>query len=110
MIVKFKKFIPFIFFFSYLLLTPQITFAYIGPGIALGTIITLLAVVGLFILALLSVSLYSKIEDDLALFIASIAAAQSVESIGNSKPVSKAKLLKTISFFKFTSQGAFEFI
>ena len=49
------------------------------------------------LLALLSVSLYSKIEDDLSLFIASIAAAQSVESIGNSKPVSKAKLLKTIS-------------
>ncbi len=49
------------------------------------------------LLALLSVSLYSKIEDDLSLFIASIAAAQSVESIGNSEPVSKAKLLKTIS-------------
>jgi|TARA_Y100000294_G_C8461620_1_gene298867 hypothetical protein len=58
MIVKFKKFIPFIFFFSFLLLVPQITFAYIGPGIALGTIITLLAVVGLFILALLSVIYY----------------------------------------------------
>jgi sugar/nucleoside kinase (ribokinase family) len=51
------------------------------------------------LLALLSVSLYSKIEDDLSLFIASIAAAQSVESIGNSSPVNKAKLLKTISHF-----------
>ena len=51
------------------------------------------------LLALLSVSLYSKIEEDLSLFIASIAAAQSVESIGNSSPVSKVKLLKTISHF-----------
>ena len=51
------------------------------------------------LLALLSVSLYSKIEDDLSLFIASIAAAQSVESIGNSSPVNKVKLLKTISHF-----------
>ena len=51
------------------------------------------------LLALLSVSLYSKIENDLSLFIASIAAAQSVESIGNSSPVNKAKLLKTISHF-----------
>jgi len=49
------------------------------------------------LLALLSVCLYSEIDDDLSLFIASIAAAQSVESIGNSKPVSKVALLKTIS-------------
>jgi hypothetical protein len=36
-------------------------------------------------------------DEDLSLFISSIAAAQSVETIGNSKPVSKAQLLKTIS-------------
>ena len=51
------------------------------------------------LLALLSVCLYSKIDDVLSLFIASLAAAQSVESIGNSKPVSKVTLLKTISHF-----------
>ena len=49
------------------------------------------------LLALLSVCLYSEIDDDLSLFIASLAAAQSVESIGNSKPVNKVSLLKTIS-------------
>jgi len=51
------------------------------------------------LLALLSVCLYSKIDDDLSLFIGSLAAAQSVESIGNSKPVNKVSLLKTISHF-----------
>jgi sugar/nucleoside kinase (ribokinase family) len=51
------------------------------------------------LLALLSVSIYSQIDEDLSLFIASIAAAQSVESIGNSSPVKKVKLLKTISHF-----------
>jgi len=51
------------------------------------------------LLALLSVCLYTKIDDDLSLFIASLAAAQSVESIGNSKPVNKVTLLKTISHF-----------
>jgi hypothetical protein len=49
------------------------------------------------LLALLSVCLYSKIDDDLSLFIGSLAAAQSVETIGNSKPVNKVTLLKTIS-------------
>jgi rfaE bifunctional protein kinase chain/domain len=51
------------------------------------------------LLALLSVCLYSKINSDLSLFIASLAAAQSVETIGNSIPVNKVKLLKTISHF-----------
>ena len=51
------------------------------------------------LLALLSVCLYSKINGDLALFIASLAAAQSVETIGNSIPVNKIKLLKTMSHF-----------
>tara|TARA_B110000008_G_scaffold174917_1_gene174571 strand:+ start:119 stop:1639 length:1521 start_codon:yes stop_codon:yes gene_type:complete len=49
------------------------------------------------LLALLSVSLYNNLDERLALFIGSLAAAQSVESIGNSKPVKKAKLLKIIS-------------
>jgi hypothetical protein len=50
-------------------------------------------------LALLTVCLYANIEDDLSLFIASLAAAQSVESIGNSSHVSKVMLMKTISHF-----------
>jgi len=48
------------------------------------------------LLALLSVCLYCDFDEDLSLFISSIAAAQSVETIGNSEPVSKSKLLKTI--------------
>jgi rfaE bifunctional protein kinase chain/domain len=51
------------------------------------------------LLALLSVCLYNKMHENLALFIASLAAAQSVETIGNSIPVNKIKLLKTISHF-----------
>jgi rfaE bifunctional protein kinase chain/domain/rfaE bifunctional protein nucleotidyltransferase chain/domain len=51
------------------------------------------------LLALLSVCLYSKINLNLSLFIASLAAAQSVETIGNSVSVNKIKLLKTISHF-----------
>jgi rfaE bifunctional protein kinase chain/domain/rfaE bifunctional protein nucleotidyltransferase chain/domain len=51
------------------------------------------------LLALLTVCLYANIEDDLSLFIASLAAAQSVESIGNSSHVSKVMLMKTISHF-----------
>jgi rfaE bifunctional protein kinase chain/domain/rfaE bifunctional protein nucleotidyltransferase chain/domain len=49
------------------------------------------------LLALLSVCLYSNLDAKLSLFIGSLAAAQSVEIIGNSLPVSKNKLLKTIS-------------
>jgi len=49
------------------------------------------------LLALLSVCLYSNLDEKLSLFIGSLAAAQSVETIGNSVPVSKPKLLKTIS-------------
>jgi rfaE bifunctional protein kinase chain/domain/rfaE bifunctional protein nucleotidyltransferase chain/domain len=51
------------------------------------------------LLALLSVCLYNKLDGDLSLLIASIAAAQSVETIGNSVPVSKVILLKTLSHF-----------
>jgi rfaE bifunctional protein kinase chain/domain/rfaE bifunctional protein nucleotidyltransferase chain/domain len=49
------------------------------------------------LLALLSVCLYANIDEKLALFIGSLAAAQSVETVGNSVPVSKINLLKTIS-------------
>jgi rfaE bifunctional protein kinase chain/domain/rfaE bifunctional protein nucleotidyltransferase chain/domain len=49
------------------------------------------------LLALLSVLLYSNFDEKLALLLGSLAAAQSVETVGNSVPVSKIKLLKTIS-------------
>lgn len=48
-------------------------------------------------LALLSCSLRNGLNADLSLFLGSLAAAQSVESIGNSIPVNKTKLLKTFS-------------
>ena len=51
------------------------------------------------LLALLSVCLYSNFDENLSLFIGSLAAAQSVETVGNSKPVNKVTLLKTISHF-----------
>jgi rfaE bifunctional protein kinase chain/domain/rfaE bifunctional protein nucleotidyltransferase chain/domain len=51
------------------------------------------------LLSLLSVCLFSEIDEDLSLLIASIAAAQSVESIGNSVPINKINLLKTISHY-----------
>jgi bifunctional ADP-heptose synthase (sugar kinase/adenylyltransferase) len=48
-------------------------------------------------LALLSCSIKNGFDEDLALFMGSLAAAQSVETIGNSTPVSKVQLLKTFS-------------
>ena len=48
-------------------------------------------------LALLSCSIKTGFDADLALFVGSLAAAQSVESIGNSTPVNKVQLLKTFS-------------
>ena len=48
-------------------------------------------------LALLSCSLKNRFDPDLSLFIGSLAAAQSVETIGNSTRVSKMQLLKTLS-------------
>ena len=48
------------------------------------------------LLALLSCSLKSGLDADLCLFIGSLAAAQSVESIGNSIPVNKVQLLRTL--------------
>ena len=44
-------------------------------------------------LALLSCALKSKFSPDLALFMGSLAAAQSVETIGNSIPVNKVQLM-----------------
>ena len=49
------------------------------------------------LLAILSVCLYNDLDEKLSLFIGSLAAGQSVETLGNSVPVSKTKLLKTIS-------------
>jgi len=46
-------------------------------------------------LALLSCSIKTGFDADLSLFMGSLAAAQSVETIGNSTPVSKVQLLKT---------------
>lgn len=48
-------------------------------------------------LALLSCLLKRRLDPDLSLFIGSLAAAQSVETIGNSVPVNKIKLLQTFS-------------
>ena len=48
-------------------------------------------------LALISCALKSGFGSDLSLFIGSLAAAQSVETIGNSTPVNKMELLKTFS-------------
>ena len=48
-------------------------------------------------LALLSCSLKNGFDPDLSLFLGSLAAAQSVETIGNSTPVNKVQLLKTFS-------------
>jgi sugar/nucleoside kinase (ribokinase family) len=47
-------------------------------------------------LALLSISLFNTGKETLSLLLGSLAAAQSVESIGNSIPISKTTLLKTI--------------
>jgi rfaE bifunctional protein kinase chain/domain/rfaE bifunctional protein nucleotidyltransferase chain/domain len=48
-------------------------------------------------LALLSCLLKKGFDPDLSLFVGSLSAAQSVETIGNSVPVNKIKLLKTFS-------------
>ena len=48
-------------------------------------------------LALISCSLKSGFGADLSLFMGSLSAAQSVETIGNSIPVNKIQLLKTFS-------------
>ena len=48
-------------------------------------------------LAIISCLLNSEFDEDLSLFMGSLAAAQSVETIGNSTPVNKVQLLKTFS-------------
>ena len=48
-------------------------------------------------LALISCAMKTGFDADLSLFMGSLAAAQSVETIGNSTPVNKVQLLKTIS-------------
>ena len=47
-------------------------------------------------LSILSVCLFQKFESDISLLLASLAAAQSIKSIGNSKKVNKEELLKTL--------------
>ena len=47
-------------------------------------------------LALLSICLQKGYDKSFSLFIGSLAAAQSVETIGNSKRVNKVQMLKTI--------------
>ena len=47
-------------------------------------------------ISMVSLVLSSKINKKLSLFIGSLAAAQSVESIGNSKEVNKTLMLRTI--------------
>ena len=48
------------------------------------------------LLSILSSCLYSSLPADISLFTASLAAAQSAETMGNSVPVSKSMILKTI--------------
>ena len=50
------------------------------------------------LLSLLAMCLKNKNDEDLSNFISSIVAAQSVENIGNSKPINKANLLKYIQY------------
>ena len=47
-------------------------------------------------LSLLSICLYLKIDLRVSLLFASLAAAQSVKSIGNSKIINKEELIKTL--------------
>jgi sugar/nucleoside kinase (ribokinase family) len=50
-------------------------------------------------LSILSISLYKKIDINLALLISSLAAAQSVRTIGNKFSISKNTLLKELEHF-----------
>ena len=47
---------------------------------------------------ILASSLKNKFSNDLALFVGSLAAAQSTESIGNKNTVSKIKILRTLEY------------
>ena len=50
------------------------------------------------LLSIISLCLKNKFSNDLALFVGSLAAAQSTESIGNKNPVSKIKILRTLEY------------
>ena len=51
------------------------------------------------LLAIYSACVFSKLNTEISLFISSIAAALSVESIGNSKSINRLTLLKIIEYF-----------
>ena len=48
-------------------------------------------------LSMIALCLKSKLDKDLSLLAASLAAAQSVETIGNSETINKIKILKSIN-------------
>jgi sugar/nucleoside kinase (ribokinase family) len=48
------------------------------------------------LLPIISISLAKKIDDDISLLLGSLAAAQSVETISNSKSVNKIEIIKTL--------------
>jgi len=48
------------------------------------------------LLPIISISLAKKMDDDISLFLGSLAAAQSVETISNSKSVNKIEIVKTL--------------
>ena len=50
-------------------------------------------------LAIFAICDYNKISPELSIFIASIAAATSVASLGNSKYIEKNLMLKSIEYF-----------
>ena len=47
-------------------------------------------------LSIMSICLYNKVDINLSLLISSLAAAQSVNTIGNKESISKVKLLKEL--------------
>ena len=47
-------------------------------------------------LSIMSICLYKKVDLNLSLLISSLAASQSVNTIGNKKPISKSLLLKEL--------------
>ena len=49
-------------------------------------------------MSLLSLCLKNNFDQNLALLISSLAAAQSVETIGNKNPINKGQILKSIKY------------
>lgn len=49
-------------------------------------------------LAIISICLKAKVPEDLAIFIGSLAGANAVESIGNSKSINKREILRQIEY------------